>query len=68
MMTPPVAGIDPHQDSYTIGIADPNGIELTHQTFPTSAAGYVEGIELLTAQAFELSGSRGPPGGEPTPR
>lgn len=35
MMTSPVAGIDPHQDTYTIGIVDPNGVELTHQTFPS---------------------------------
>jgi len=34
MMTSPVAGIDPHQDSYTIGIVDPNGVELTHESRP----------------------------------
>ncbi len=25
-MTAPVAGIDPHQDTYTIGVVDPNGV------------------------------------------
>lgn len=57
-----VAGIDPHQDSYTVGIADPNGVELTHQTFPTSAAGYVDGIELLTAHGVEVVGIEGSAG------
>jgi transposase len=62
MMTSPVAGIDPHQDSYTIGIVDPNGVELTHQTFPTSAAGYVDGIELLTAHGVQVVGIEGSAG------
>ena len=56
MMTSPVAGIDPHQDTYTIGIVDPNGVELAHQTFPTSAAGYLDGIELLSSHAVEQVG------------
>lgn len=59
MMTSPVAGIDPHQDTYTIGIVDPNGVELTHQTFPTSAAGYLDGIELLSSHAVEQVGIEG---------
>lgn len=32
-MTSPIAGIDPHQDNFTIGIVDPNGFALTHQAF-----------------------------------
>lgn len=59
MMTSPVAGIDPHQDTYTIGIVDPNGVELAHQTFPTSAAGYLDGIELLSSHAVEQVGIEG---------
>jgi transposase len=59
MMTSPVAGIDPHQDTYTIGIVAPSGVELTHETFPTSAAGYVDGIELLTAHGVHLVGIEG---------
>ena len=34
MMTSPVGGIDPHQDTYTVGIVDTNGVELTHASFP----------------------------------
>ena len=30
-MSSAVAGIDPHQDSFTVGIVDANGIEITHQ-------------------------------------
>lgn len=62
MMTSPVAGIDPHQDTYTIGIVDPNGVELAHESFPTSAAGYLEGVELLTAHGVEQVGIEGSAG------
>ncbi len=62
MMTSPVAGIDPHQDSYTVGIVDANGVELTHGTFPTSAAGYLDGIELLTAHRVDQVGIEGSAG------
>lgn len=59
MMTAAVAGIDPHQDSYTIGIVDPNGVELGHETFPTSAAGYLDGVELLAANGVVHVGIEG---------
>ena len=59
MMTSPLAGIDPHQDTITVGIVDPNGVELTHDTFPTSAAGYVDAIELLTGRGVEQVGIEG---------
>jgi hypothetical protein len=62
MMTAPVGGIDPHQDGYTVGIVDANGVELAHESFPASAAGYVEGIELLTAHGVELVGIEGSAG------
>ncbi len=42
-----LAGIDPHQDSITVGIIDSNGVELCHRAFPTSSAGYLEAIDLL---------------------
>ena len=31
-MTPPVGGIDPRQDTFTLGIVDADGVELTHET------------------------------------
>lgn len=62
MMTSPVSGVDPHQDSYTLGIIDPNGVEITHRTFPTTMAGYLDGIELLTEHGVELVGIEGSAG------
>jgi hypothetical protein len=62
MMTSPVAGIDPHQDTITVGIVDANGVELTHATFPASAAGYLEAIELLSAHGVEQVGIEGSAG------
>jgi transposase len=62
MMTAPIGGIDPHQDSYTIGIVDVNGVELAHDSFPANAAGYVAGIELLTAHGVEQVGIEGSAG------
>jgi transposase len=62
MMTAAVAGIDPHQDSYTVGLVDPNGVELTHETFPTTAAGYLDGIELLRVHGVDQVGIEGSAG------
>ena len=62
MMSAPVGGIDPHQDTYTIGIVDPNGVELAHESFPTSAAGYLDGIELLSTHGVKQVGIEGSAG------
>ena len=35
-MTSPVGGIDPHQDTFTVGIVDGHGIETCHETFATA--------------------------------
>ena len=59
MMAPPVAGIDPHQDSFSVGVIDANGVELTHDTFPNTAAGYVAAIELVTAHSVVRVGIEG---------
>ena len=48
-MTPPVGGIDPHQDTFTVGIVDGHGVEITHETFDNTADGFVAAIDLLTA-------------------
>lgn len=61
-MTAPVVGIDPHQDSYTIGIVDLNGVELTRESFPTTAAGYLDGIELATTKGVGQVGIEGSAG------
>ena len=37
MMSSPVAGIDPHQSSFTVAVVDPNGVEITHASFANRA-------------------------------
>jgi transposase len=54
-----LAGIDPHQDSITVGIIDLNGVEVTHQTFPTTSAGYLETIDLLHEHDVDQVGVEG---------
>ena len=50
-MTPPVGGIDPHQDTFTVGIVDPHGVEITHETFPnTDAVDAVASARALLAE------------------
>jgi len=58
-MTPPVAGIDPHQDGFTVGIVDANGVELAVGSFPNTAAGYVAAIDLLAAHGVVRVGVEG---------
>jgi transposase len=58
-MAAAVAGIDPHQDQFTVGVVDGNGVELAHATFPNSGAGYVEAIDLLTAHRVGQVGVEG---------
>jgi transposase len=59
MMTSSVAGIDPHQDNFTIGVVDNNGVEIERATFPNSAAGYLPAIELLTVHDVSQVGIEG---------
>jgi len=58
-MTAPVAGIDPHQDTFTVGIVDHNGVELTTATFPNRGAGYAEAADLLTTHRVGQVGVEG---------
>ena len=58
-MTPPVGGIDPHQDTFTVGIVDSHGVETCHETFPNTAAGYVEAIDLLDGHGVGRVGVEG---------
>jgi transposase len=59
MMTSPVAGIDPHQNSFTLGVVDTNGVEIDRITCPNSAAGYVRAIEVLTSHHVTQVGIEG---------
>ena len=58
-MTAGVAGIDPHQESFTVGIVDGNGVELGHDSFPNTATGYLSAIDLLTAHSVSMVGVEG---------
>ncbi len=58
-MTPAVAGIDPHQDTFTIGIVDQLGIELEHASFDNTGAGYEGAIDMLTTHRVQQVGIEG---------
>ena len=58
-MTSAVGGIDPHQDTFTLGIVDRHGVETTHETFDNTAAGYGAAIDLLDTHCVEMVGVEG---------
>ena len=55
-MTFPVGGIDPHQDTFTVGIVDPLGVGITHETFENTASGYLDAFGLLDAHGVRQVG------------
>jgi transposase len=59
MMSSPVAGIDPHQDTFTVAVVDANGVEITHDTFANGSRGYVAAIELMSSHHVERVGIEG---------
>lgn len=58
-MTGSIAGIDPHQDSFTVGIIDTNGVEIAHDSFPNTGTGFVDAIDLLTTHSVDVVGVEG---------
>ncbi len=58
-MTANVAGIDPHQDSFTVGIVDSNGIEIHVEVFTNAGSGYVAAIEVMRSHRVERAGVEG---------
>lgn len=54
-----IAGIDPHQDQFTVGVVDGNGVELALATFPNSGVGYGDAIALLATHQVSLIGVEG---------
>lgn len=58
-MPAPVAGIDPHQDTFTVGIVDANGVDIGHASFDNTAAGYFEAVDLLGEHHVEQVGVEG---------
>jgi transposase len=59
MMTGVVGGIDPHQDQFTVGIIDGNGVQLAAESFPNTAAGFVDAIDMLTTHSVQVVGVEG---------
>jgi transposase len=59
MMSLPVGGIDPHQDTFTVAVVDANGVEITHDTFDNTSSGYLAAIELLSSHRVERVGVEG---------
>jgi len=58
-MASPIAGIDPHQDTFTVGIVDNNGIEAGIETFDNNSGGYVAAIDMLNTHCVEKVGVEG---------
>ncbi len=58
-MTEPVAGIDPHQKTFTLGIVDSLGVESHVETFDNSAVGYTAAIDTLTTLGVGRVGIEG---------
>jgi transposase len=58
-MAAPVAGIDPHQDTFTLAVVDSNGIEIETASFPNSGAGYLQASDLLATHRVERVGIEG---------
>lgn len=58
-MPVPIAGIDPHQDNFTVAVIDPVGVELGHHSYENSAAGYLEAIDFLGEHLVESVGVEG---------
>lgn len=61
-MPSPVGGIDPHQDSFTVGVVDQHGVAIVSESFPNTGSGYSEAIELLTTHCVNLVGVEGSAG------
>jgi transposase len=58
-MTTITAGIDPHRDSFTIGIVDHIGLEVDVATFDNCTTGYAQAIEWLHRHDVTLVGVEG---------
>jgi len=54
-----IAGIDPHQNNFTIGVIDPNGVEISHDSFDNTGEGYIKAIDLLSNHDVGLVGVEG---------
>ena len=68
-MTAPVGGIDPHQDTFTVGIVDHHGVEITCETFANTARPATSTPSVCSKRtASARSACRAPRSGEHTSR
>jgi len=58
-MTQSVAGIDPHQETFTVGVIDEHGVEICHATFDNCGTGYSEAVDLLATHSVHMVGVEG---------
>lgn len=58
-MSESIAGIDPHQGTFTIGIVDPVGVEVHVESFDNSGVGYLAAVDVLTAHGVRRVGIEG---------
>jgi hypothetical protein len=58
-MTEPVAGIDPHQKTFTIGIVNSVGVEIHVETFDNTGTGYAAAINTLSRNGVRCIGIEG---------
>jgi transposase len=58
-MTSAIAGIDPHQDNFTVGVVDEHGIAMSDAVFADTADGFVEAIDLLGVHGVRQVGVEG---------
>ncbi len=58
-MTSAVAGIDPHQDNFTVGIVDHHGVAILDSAFANTASGFGEAIDLLCVHGVAQVGVEG---------
>ncbi len=58
-MSFPVGGIDPCQDAFTVGVVDRHGVEIVHEAFASTAAGYGAAIGLIAAHGANRVGVEG---------
>lgn len=54
-----IAGIDPHRDSFTIGVIDANGVEIDHATYQMTGAAIAASLEWLTTHGVGRVGIEG---------
>lgn len=55
-MTSPIAGIDPHQHTFTIAVIDPAGVEIADECFENTGAGFTRAAEWLNTHSVQTVG------------